>query len=75
MIINGKEVKTNYGKVNYPLWNGNDYPTTMRVMEIPLGESEESVLEQLVDKGYTKVTFYERTTRVRGYHHVYAFYK
>ena len=70
----GKEIKTNIGG-RYRLWNGNDYPKTMKVAPVPFGKTEEDLLDELVAKGYTKITFVETTTRVRGYHNVYAFYK
>lgn len=74
MEVNGVKVKTNYGG-NYAVWNGNDYPKTMRVHNIPFGMSDREYLEELVAKGYRRIRFVEMTTCVRGYHNVYAFVK
>jgi hypothetical protein len=68
--INGKKVTTNFGGNK----NGN-YPTlpdTMNVTALPFRMTVEEFLEQKVEEGYRKVTFYETATAVRGYHHVYA---
>lgn len=67
MTVNGKEITTNYKeRVSYPITDGNgNYQDSVR-----FGETEESALNRLVDKGYTRITFYEMTTSVRGYHHV-----
>lgn len=67
ITVNGKEVNTNYGAVTYPR-----LPDTMNARPLPFGMSEKTFLEQLVEEGCSKVTFYEVTTCVRGYHKVYA---
>ena len=74
MTINGKTVKTNYNE-DYAIWNGNDYPKTMRVVNIPFGKTDKTVLEELVEQGYTRIRFVETTTFVRGCHNIYAFVK
>ena len=75
MIVNGKEIKTNYESSEYAIWNGNDYPKTMKVFNVPFGKTTKDVLYELVEEGYTKIRFVEMTTCVRGYHKVYAFAK
>ena len=67
ITINGKEIKTNINNVRYPRLKDS-----MNVKSIPFGMSERQFLEEMVEKGYTKITFYDMTTCVRGYHHVYA---
>ena len=74
MTINGKTVKTNYDG-EWAIWNGNDYPATMRVVDVPFGKTAKEVLYDLVEQGYTRIRFVETTTCVRGYHKVHAFAK
>lgn len=76
MIIDGVEVKTNYtGKSkSYPIGDGYGKSTMTMILMAPR-ETELDVLKRLVRKGYTRVTFYEETTCVRGYHKLYAFAK
>lgn len=76
MIIDGVEVKTNYtGKSkSYPVGDGNGKATMTMILMSPR-ETEMDVLKRLVKEGYTRVTFYEETTCVRGYHKLYAFAK
>ena len=76
VTINGRTVKTNYYEVDkWAVWNGNDYPKTMRVVNVPFGKSVREVFEELVTEGYTRIRFVEMTTCVRGYRKVYAFVK
>ena len=75
MVINGKTVKTNYESSEWAVWNGNDYPKTMRVVNVPFGKTVKDVLYQMVDEGYTRIRFVETTTAVRGLHNVCAFVK
>lgn len=75
MTINGKTIKTNYESDEYAIWNGNDYPKTMEVVDVPFGKTAKEVLYDLVDAGYTRIRFVETTTCVRGYHKVHAFAK
>lgn len=68
--INGIEIRTNLGGNKnglYPRLKDN-----MNVKSIPFGMSEHEFIKEMVAKGYTTITFYEETTCVRGYHHVYA---
>lgn len=67
IIVNGKEIKTNIHNANYPRLKDS-----MNVKPVPFGMSEEKFLEQLVEEGYTTITFYYMTTRVKGYHNTYA---
>lgn len=73
MIVNGKEITTNYG-ANYSLWNGEGKDTMVCRRVMP-SKTAWDLLEDFVEEGYTRVTFYETTTCVRGYHQVYAFAK
>ena len=76
MIINGKEIKTNYETGSYSVWNGYDIPKTYKsYIHCPFAMSTEKFLYQLVDQGYTRIRFVETTTAVRGYHEIYAFVK
>lgn len=65
ITVNGKEVNTNYGRESYPV-----APTSMMLDYLPFRMSEKEFLEKAVEEGYTKVTFYEETTNVRGYHKI-----
>lgn len=66
-IVNGKEITTNYReKPSYPISNGN----TNFDCQVGFGENDREVLERLVAQGYTRVTFYEVATAVRGYHKI-----
>lgn len=67
MLVNGKEITTNFReKVNYAIVDGNgNYQG-----RVQFGETEEDALNRLVNKGYTRITFYEVTTAIRGYHHI-----
>ena len=64
--VNGKQVKTNLNE------NYSRLPDDMLADALPFGMTEEKYLKQLVDMGYTKVTFYYATTRVRGYHKIFV---
>lgn len=65
--INGHEINTNYGRSSYPI-----LPDYMNVEHVPDGMTDRSFLEKKAEEGYKKVTFYEMTTCVRGYHNLYA---
>jgi hypothetical protein len=67
ITINGKEVKTNINNDIYPT-----LPDTINARSLPFGMSETRFLEDMVNQGYKRVTFYKMTTRVRGYHKIYA---
>lgn len=81
--INGREIKTNYGG-NYPLYNGNSGNTMVcEDMQWVLEdgckykslEGEEKMFQRLVDCGYSRITFYRVTTRIRGMYHIIALCK
>ena len=68
MIINGKEIKTNYSANRY-----SSLPNTINPnYSIPNGMTLDEFLNKMVEKGYTKITFYTVTTCVRGYHNFYS---
>lgn len=67
ITVNGKEVNTNYGRETYPT-----APDSFDLTRLPFRMSDREFLEQAVEDGYKKVTFYEETTCVRGLHHIYA---
>ena len=66
VIINGVEVTTNIGG-NYSLCDGNG-KATMDMVLVGIRESDMAALERCVKRGYKRVTFYEVTTAVKGYH-------
>ena len=75
MVVNGVEITTNYTAPQVPIWDGRKHPKTMNVHREKFGEGLRGFLERRVALGYTRVTFYETTTRVRGYPEFYAFCK
>lgn len=86
IMVNGREINTNYKEhFDYPMHNGNSGFATMyyEPMQWILREgckykSQESIdemFQRLVNSGYTKITFYRATTRVRGLYHIIAFCK
>lgn len=83
MIVNGKEINTNYGQ-KYYLCKGNDkkgYRIQLRNWVLDEGakykrqETEEEMLERLVGYGYTTIQFAEESTMVRGLHELFAYAK
>lgn len=72
LMVNGKMVTTNIGS-DYHLCDGDDKPT-MDMVLVGIHESDREALERCVNRGYTRVTFYEVTTAVKGLHHrvIYA---
>ena len=67
-LKSGKQITTN-------LYNASDYPTLrddMKVVEVPNDCTMEEYLERCAEAGYKRVTFYKRTTCVKGYHDIYA---
>lgn len=65
--INGTEVKTNYGAIEYPKLTGSENG----YRKVDFGKTDSAVFNELVEQGYTNIRFAEMTTRVRGYHYVY----
>lgn len=85
IIIDGKEITTNYGCEGwngYPYSNGESKPSM--VMKLPQlvsdgvylhKECAYDMLIRLTNEGYTRITFYETPTRVKGCHDLIAFCK
>lgn len=71
---NGREIKTNLGG-NYPFCDGNDKKTMRMYISDSIRESDEEMFERIAKKGYTRITFYYTTTRIRGIYHLIAFAK
>lgn len=71
MIINGKEIMTNYGK-EYQIFNGD---RDMAYKPSKCGEDDKILLERLVNEGYTRITFYYGSTGIRGLYKLYAYCK
>lgn len=72
-----KEVKTNYkpGRYEYPMCNGeNRNGWIMKLQESPR-ENVREMYERLVELGYTHISFYEVSTRVKGVHNIIAYVK
>ena len=71
-----KKIITNYkeDRYEYPLCNGEDKPNRYMVLR-KFRESNKEFYERLVALGYTRISFYEVTTRVRGLHDLIAYVK
>ena len=70
--IDGKQIKTNYGAVNYPYWNGNEGVNRTRV---GLNTTTAEVLKSLIEDGYDTIQFKSLASgQIRGYTTTYAFY-
>jgi hypothetical protein len=76
MSVHGRMVKTNFngGNYGYPFCDGND-KKTMRLVIPDFGESAEQMLHRYSRMGYTKITFYNVTTRVNGIYNLCAYVK
>lgn len=66
-VVNGKTIKTNYGAIVYPWYDGNG-----RKYCPVRNEADYEAFDRLVDAGYTYIRFAEMTTRIRGYHELYV---
>lgn len=74
IIVNGKEVTTNYGENGmYTLVTGNDLPNYTMELKKNIIETDEEFLERLVENGYTRIRFALTSTRIRGYHNSIAY--
>lgn len=82
-MVNGREITTNYGG-NYSFYNGEDkktmyYENMQWVLEDGCKykslEGEKKMFQRLVNEGYSRITFYYVTTRIRGYYETIAFCK
>lgn len=74
MIVNGREISTNYGSY-YPFSDGNNKKTMIMQLKNSCIETDKEMLERLVNRGYKRITFYYTTTSVKGYHDLIAFCK
>ena len=76
-IVDGKEVRTNYRESwnGYPFSDGNSKKTMSMHIASGCRETDTEMLTRLVGYGYTTVTFYYTTTRVRGIYDLIAFCK
>lgn len=75
MIVDGREVKTNYreGRYLYPFCNGDTREGwTMEIAEF--NETPREIVERL-GKRYSRVSIYMVTTRVRGIYEYLAYCK
>lgn len=75
LIINDHEVKTNWkpGRGSFPVCDGNGRDGWTMCL-VQFGESVDEALHRL-GKHYNRVSFYEVTTCVKGYHKTIAFCK
>ena len=74
--INGHEVLTNYpgGWTGYPIDSRSySHKNSTLCLTANSRETDKQMLERLAEKGYTRITFYETTTRVKGYHELIAY--
>ena len=70
ITINGKEIKTNINAMakGFPMLK----ESMMNAIPVPAGKTVEDFLNEMVEQGCTRITFYEVSTCIRGYHHIYA---
>lgn len=73
ILVEGKEITTNYGEKGMnTLVTGDDLPN----YELHTKNSKESIerfLKRLVSYGYTRIRFAEVATRIRNFHDVVAY--
>ena len=78
VTVNGKEIKTNYKQSvhGYPILSRANNRKTM-ALHLPKScrETDEQMLKRLVEAGYSTITFYYTTTRVKGYYDLIAYCK
>lgn len=71
-----KDIKTNYAPYKtYALCDGNNRKGWAMELKKNCRETDKEFFERLVSYGYTRISFYEVSTRVRGYHEVIAYCK
>lgn len=70
-------IKTNYRKerYSYPVCNGENKEGWIMKLKESCRESNSEFFQRLVDSGYTHISFYEVTTRIKGYHNTIAYVK
>lgn len=73
IIIDGKEIVTNYGeKTMGNLVSGNDLPNYV-LESMKFRETKEDFFKRLIEHGYTRIRFGEVSTRIKGFHDVVAY--
>lgn len=72
-----KEIKTNYrsGRCSYPVCNGENREGWSMKLKDSCRETNEEFYERLASRGYSRISFYEVTTRIKGLHEVIAYVK
>ena len=78
ITINGKEVRTNYrqSSLGYPVLSRANSRKSMSLhITKSCRETDEQMLERLAARGYSTITFYYTTTRVKGYYDLIAYCK
>lgn len=72
-----KEIKTNYreGRCSYPLCNGENKEGWIMKLKESHRETNEEFFERLASSGYTKISLYEVSTRIKGLHDTIAYVK
>lgn len=70
--IDGRQITTNYDASEYTYWDGNGGG---RYRSVGFRDTIENVVYSLVKAGYTNIRIKYTTTRVRGWHNFYVFYK
>ena len=71
-----ESVKTNYGEwKSYSLCDGNNREGWTMQLKKSCGETDKEFFKRLVSYGYTTISFYEVSTRIRGLHETIAYCK
>lgn len=72
-----KEVITNYreDRYTYPLCAGEDKEGWYMMLKKDFRESDKDFFERLKRAGWRRISFYEVSTAVRGYHETIAYVK
>lgn len=72
-----KEIKTNYraGRYGYPLCNGEERKGWMMKLKESCRETDKEFYERLASRGYSRISLYEVTTRIKGLHETIAYVK
>lgn len=73
ITVDGKTIVTNYGN-DYSI-NTAQNSKTLRLCVPDFGETEKEFFYRLVSYGYTHITFYYDTTRIRGLYDLFAYCK
>lgn len=72
-----KEIKTNYreDRYEYLLCNGDSKEGWVMMLQTSPRESVKEMYERLAAQGWTRISFYETSTRVKGIHNIIAYVK